>query len=222
MREDLVDGAELSELILRHVSRLTTGKGARPNGVLQNFADELLKLIDPSRTGKTQRLWARLTQGFQAECPACGGLIWPRLNPDAWDLKRQRVTCPECMKVWAVGLVFWPVVNGANAGQPDDLEPNWWQLARLREEAGSFAASVPRRKRDRVNVRKAARDGTNTDRTSSGDGLDGGASASVSDVRGDAAPPGKPGPVPGVPSGGTAVRGAEAPAETRGDGLDED
>lgn len=113
------------------------------------------------------RFWARVDR-FACECPACGYVISAALKEAPGPLRTAqarrhsgraavsskarkwhqqvynpltaRCCCPACRRVWAVGLVLYPVAPRCLSRQPSDTKPTWRQLLDLRQRAQGFLA----------------------------------------------------------------------------------
>jgi len=116
------------------------------------------------------RFFARVDR-FVCECPACGHLIHAyfdhpakvrrqeaqRKRPSAprrhvYNPLTSRVCCPLCRRIWAVGLILYPVARRAPSKQPTDQKPTYRQLLALRQYAGGILAEQVRQGDDAVNV----------------------------------------------------------------------
>jgi hypothetical protein len=65
----------------------------------------------------------------------------------------QRLTCTRCRRVWAVGLVLYPVHPRSQAQQPYDTRPTWKQLLELRQlSTAAYFVDHPIKGRDSVNL----------------------------------------------------------------------
>lgn len=111
------------------------------------------------------RFFARVDR-FVCECPFCGVIIHANFAEKLSRIQQQqvqrqrtkralelgrspdrgralqfnpltsRLCCPSCRKVWAVGLVLYPVAGQKAGRQPEDQRPTWQQLLELRQLAG--------------------------------------------------------------------------------------
>lgn len=82
------------------------------------------------------------------ECPQCSYLIiWgvgqqkSRTDQRYWNPVGSVLTCPQCKKVYHLGLLAWPGgsrVTTALEGTPSDQVPNLRQLAELRQRTGGW------------------------------------------------------------------------------------
>jgi hypothetical protein len=92
-----------------------------------------------SRPQPSRRTFARLS-AFDVACPNCGtvdcvqqGRLWwkRKTNFDPW---RSRWRCGVCRRVFAVGVVLWPVSRAGNRpreGRPADTIPSPQELLGL-------------------------------------------------------------------------------------------
>lgn len=120
------------------------------------------------------RLFARIDR-FTTECPACGQLISAHFDRQIGRVRRalmrrrqatgstadpgmqynpltSRLTCPQCGRVWGVGLLLYPVVPRSPPSQPYDQRPTWKQLLSLRQLATGFILEQPIRGSDSLNI----------------------------------------------------------------------
>lgn len=106
-----------------------------------------------------RRLFGRVDR-FTVECPRCAEIIRaafsnvghsrrmeaarhrptrgvgderPRAEATIYNPLTQRLTCPRCRQVFAVGLVLYRVRARTMAEQPHDSRPTWRQLLALRQ-----------------------------------------------------------------------------------------
>lgn len=105
----------------------------------------------------TLRFFARIDR-FTCECPRCGQLIIAHFDRKVGEIRKQqaqrkrparglhltynpltsRLTCPSCTRVFAVGLLLYPVSAHHPGAMPVDSRPSWQQLLTLRQEAGGY------------------------------------------------------------------------------------
>ncbi len=115
----------------------------------------------------TPRVFGRIDR-FTCECPRCGQLIHvhldrpgqlrrslsykdPRDPPGApkrpktggkflmmYNPLTSRLTCPQCQRVFGVGLLLYPVAPRAAPSQPRDQRATWAQMLAIRQLAGGF------------------------------------------------------------------------------------
>lgn len=65
----------------------------------------------------------------------------------------QRLQCTRCRRVFAVGLLLYPVGSHAAAQQPYDTKPTWQQLLAIRQLSNAaYFVDKPIRGRDSVNL----------------------------------------------------------------------
>ncbi len=130
----------------------------------------------PKLPAGSLRLFGRVDR-FTVECPRCAQLISahfdrrmpighvrraeatkarPSTRRNSKDLVynplTSRLCCPRCRRIWAVGLLLYPVHERSQGQQPDDTRPSWQQLLELRQLGGAFLANKPIRGRDSVNL----------------------------------------------------------------------
>jgi len=113
----------------------------------------------------TPRVFGRIDR-FTCECPRCGQLIQAQFDRPAGKIRRQqiqtkvfhkyakrvpkphatltynpltsRLTCPQCSRVFGVGLLLYPVHPRSAPSQPLDQRPTFQQLLAMRQLAGGF------------------------------------------------------------------------------------
>lgn len=118
----------------------------------------------PSLPPGTPRVFGRIDR-FTCECPRCGQLIQAHFDRPAGQIRRaqiqpslkegapgrvkprstltynpltSRLTCPQCNRVWGVGLLLYPVHPRSAPSQPMDQRPTFQQLLAMRQLAGGF------------------------------------------------------------------------------------
>jgi hypothetical protein len=90
-------------------------------------------------------------RAFDVECPACGavqvigygrgrqGKYKPGEARSYWDPYTSRWTCPQCQRIWIVGLALWrPITGPGRRVKPADAVPDLQQAAELRQQTGSW------------------------------------------------------------------------------------
>ena len=123
------------------------------------------------------RFFARVDR-FTCECPRCGQLIQAHFDRSSGisvgEVRRKeaqrktiklrgrhltynpltsRLTCPRCRRLFAVGLLLYPVQERSRQQQPQDTQPTYKQLLALRQlQGGGFLVNTPIRGRDSVNL----------------------------------------------------------------------
>lgn len=118
------------------------------------------------------RLFGRIDR-FTCECPACGQITHAHFDREVAKVRRKlvrpkqqgrpdpgmtynpltsRLRCPQCMRIWGVGLLLYPVVPRAAASQPYDQRPTWKQLLNLRQIHTGFLLEKKVRGSDSLNV----------------------------------------------------------------------
>lgn len=87
------------------------------------------------------RFFARVRAAV-LECPACGHVIsfgQPRdAQAGSWDKTTSRLTCPQCQRVFLLGILAWPTRKGGarvSNTLPRDQVPDERQRAELRAQA---------------------------------------------------------------------------------------
>lgn len=128
---------------------------------------------DPKAPADAMRFFARIDQ-FTCECPKCGQLIVVKFGRPVGKIRRylasrptpkqqrvhtslaynpltSRLECPQCLRIFGVGLILWPVRPRAAAGQPPDTKPSYRQLLEIRRHLQGFAPFLPITTRDPVN-----------------------------------------------------------------------
>lgn len=110
---------------------------------------------------QTYRVYAHISGGFEAACPACGTLavVRPHRTTRAGDGQSKQYDtlsgvwrCRACRRKWYVGLIFWAVSQQGHA-RPADHVMTAAELAQLREltRVGYVAEARSRVKRPQVN-----------------------------------------------------------------------
>jgi hypothetical protein len=106
-------------------------------------AYHMSELLAGSRPQPARRVFSRLT-AFDVACPNCATVDsvscsrpwWKRkVNFDPW---RSRWRCRVCRRVFAVGVVLWPVTRAGNRpreGRPADTIPSKQELLGLLQVA---------------------------------------------------------------------------------------
>lgn len=129
----------------------------------------------PALPDNALRLYGRIDR-FTVECPRCATLIRAafkniaqtrrqeakKTRPSAKDPGNptvavfnpltQRLTCPQCRRVFAVGLLLYPVASRMNPGQPYDTAPTWKQLLEERQLCSAFILQQPIKGAASVNI----------------------------------------------------------------------
>lgn len=96
------------------------------------------------RIQRSTRFFAR-PLSFDLECPRCGRVYQIRMreSSDNWDPTTSRFRCtePNCLKVYVIGLLAWPIssaVRKKDLATPEDQVPGPRELAQLRREGGGY------------------------------------------------------------------------------------
>lgn len=130
---------------------------------------------------ENQRFFARI-DSFTCECPRCGHIIHARFDRPASEVRRDqaalkrpagtrgdrgvtglqrhltynpltsRLHCPQCHRVFGIGLLAYPVAPRSTARQPEDSKPTYQQLLEIRRLAGGFLIAQELRADQPVNV----------------------------------------------------------------------
>ena len=105
-------------------------------------------LSELSRSQTVRRTFARLS-AFDVACPNCGTVDsvsavrpWWRRKAKNFDPWRSRWRCRACRRVFAVGVVFWPVSRAGNRpreSRPADTIPSKQELLGLQSRSPSAA-----------------------------------------------------------------------------------
>lgn len=127
------------------------------------------------------RLFGRIDR-FTCECPRCGEILRAHFSGKpvshvrraeakkdrptpakgegakpadvtVYNPLTQRLQCTRCRRVFAVGLLLYPVGSHAAAQQPYDTKPTWQQLLAIRQLSNAaYFVDKPIRGRDSVNL----------------------------------------------------------------------